>query len=67
MKLAKGYIIPTLCFLNACHALEPIDCPADGDPCADAVTDTYRGPTFTAQAKADCLSFQEDTLYGYTT
>ncbi|KAK3391658.1 hypothetical protein B0T20DRAFT_424404 [Sordaria brevicollis] len=66
MRLKTGYFIPALCLLKACHALEPTDCLADGDPCADAVTDTYRGQTFTAQAWMDCSSFQQDTSYGYT-
>ncbi|KAK1777689.1 hypothetical protein QBC45DRAFT_330097 [Copromyces sp. CBS 386.78] len=69
MQLTPGLsasIISLLCLLDLSHAFEPTDCPEDGNPCAQAVTDTYRGPMFTAQAKADCSSFQEDTLYGHT-
>ncbi|CCC09521.1 unnamed protein product [Sordaria macrospora k-hell] len=65
-----GYIIPLLCLLGLCHAIEPTtDCPSDGDPCLQGVTDPYWGPAFTdrtANAKADCSRFQEDTLYGHT-
>ncbi|KAK3951107.1 hypothetical protein QBC32DRAFT_315241 [Pseudoneurospora amorphoporcata] len=69
MQLTPGLsasIISLLCLLDLSHALEPTDCPEDGNRCAQAVTDTYRGPMFTAQAKADCSNFQEDTLHGHT-